>query len=553
MYVFRDGRRNTRGATLLEDLEGRISGLSQSSTEEAVLGALISAGELECALADADADSLILAKFVTDKLAQLFLMSGSEVSLRELGALVRSIQVPETVSVAVAEGFAYYALHPFRFRDPIRELATEGPVRVIGIRSIGTTLSAVVQALFATTSSSVDRITVRPHGHPYDRKLELTLGQQRWLRDAGREAVVIIVDEGPGLSGSSFLSVAEAVEASGIDRSQVVMLGSRYPEPEHMRAPDGVNRWPRYRFLATYDKPLLPDGAEVDLTGGLWRRYFWQEFENQPATWAHLELAKYMSHDRQLLYKFHGYGHFGEKIRKRAVLAGERGFAPRFHGDQRGFGIYQLIKGHLLTRNQLTPVPIQRAASYCVFRRESMQVSRDEPSELEAMAKWNWQCEFGNELKDFSLPVEHRVIADARMLPHEWLHTESGEILKLDGSSHGDDHFFPGPCDIAWDLAGTIVEWRMDSAQSAAFLSLYRQESGDDAERRIRDYVLAYAIFRMGWSKMAAKASAGTFDEKLLFRDYHRYRAQVLAVASRRGRTKPRDVGPLDENSVIAA
>ena len=29
---------------------------------------------------------------------------------------------------------------------------------------------------------------------------------------------------------------------------------------------------------------------------------------------------------------------------------------------------------------------------------------------------------------------------------------------------HGDDHFFPGPTDIAWDLAGTIVEWELAPA-----------------------------------------------------------------------------------------
>jgi hypothetical protein len=175
----------------------------------------------------------------------------------------------------------------------------------------------------------------------------------------------------------------------------------------------------------------------------------------------------------------------------------------------------------------------------------------DGNSDLEAMAQWDWQCEFGNELEKLELPLEHPVIADARMLPHEWLQTEDGRLLKLDGSTHGDDHFFPGPCDIAWDLAGMIVEWQMNSSQSAAFLDAYRRQSGDDVQQRIGDYVLAYAIFRMGWSKMAAAASAGALDEKLLLRDYHRYRGQALSAASRR--VKRKDLLGPDATSAIAA
>jgi len=126
------------------------------------------------------------------------------------------------------------------------------------------------------------------------------------------------------------------------------------------------------------------------------------------------------------------------------------------------------------------------------------------------------------------------VIADGRMLPHEWLRTHDDSILKLDASTHGDDHFFPGPCDIAWDLAGTIVEWELNDLQSDAFLEAYRTASGDDAGSRISDYVRAYSIFRMALSKMAAQASAGSFDERLLLRDYLRYRKQVVEACSRK-------------------
>ncbi len=44
------------------------------------------------------------------------------------------------------------------------------------------------------------------------------------------------------------------------------------------------------------------------------------------------------------------------------------------------------------------------------------------------------------------------------MLPHEWIRTASG-FLKTDAVDHQDDLFFPGCQDIAWDIAGAIVEF----------------------------------------------------------------------------------------------
>ena len=40
--------------------------------------------------------------------------------------------------------------------------------------------------------------------------------------------------------------------------------------------------------------------------------------------------------------------------------------------------------------------------------------------------------------------------------------------------------------------------------------------------------------FRMGWCKMAALASQGSFDEPLLWRDFERYRESYAALAFRR-------------------
>jgi len=133
-----------------------------------------------------------------------------------------------------------------------------------------------------------------------------------------------------------------------------------------------------------------------------------------------------------------------------------------------------------------------------------------------------------------ALKLERAVIADGRMQPHEWIFTDAGEILKTDSGSHGDDHFYPGPTDIAWDLAGAIVEWRMTPGLATEFLNLYRRISGDDANARIEDFIHAYTVFRWAYCKMAANAMSRTPEQARLDLAAESYAAAlpVLRAAS---------------------
>src|SRR5205085_4840116 len=102
------------------------------------------------------------------------------------------------------EGFCFYALHPLDYADLALQIPlSDKPIAVIGIRSIGTTLSAVVAAALwqAVPSRKVERATVRPSGHPYDRKTVLS-GDTLFFVQRNRQenSTFLIVDEGPGLS-----------------------------------------------------------------------------------------------------------------------------------------------------------------------------------------------------------------------------------------------------------------------------------------------------------------------------------------------------------------
>ncbi len=74
--------------------------------------------------------------------------------------------------VAVQEGFSYYALHPRKVAILLDALELKSRMAVLGIRSIGVALSAVACASLRLRGIECERITVRPSGHPYDRKLE---------------------------------------------------------------------------------------------------------------------------------------------------------------------------------------------------------------------------------------------------------------------------------------------------------------------------------------------------------------------------------------------
>jgi len=543
MYVFRDGKRTVSGDELISSLNGalrRWRSAPEHDAEDCVLAALIAAGELECALLDGTADdathseSCSIASEITEALAVAFLTGQrhSYLSILQCAQRLRvAARYASRYQVAVQEGFAYYALHPHKIATLLDTLELKSPVAVLGIRSIGVTLSAVACAALRLRGIECQRFTVRPIGHPYDRQLELTPELCEWLAHA-HDAGFLVVDEGPGISGSSFLAVAEALVKCGVEAERIQMIGSRAVDPSTLRATNARERWTRYRFHVMQNEPLAPAEAGESLSGGIWRRYFHCEDGAMPASWAPLEPAKFLARDERSIFKFEGIGHYGEAIGLRARLLAECGFSPRYLGNQRGFGQYELVPGRVLKPCERSPEMLNRMAAYLALRFTAFASDTPQTPEIESMLRWNWQLEFGEELGavETELCIARVVVCDGRMMPQEWLRTGGGELLKLDAGSHGDNHFFPGPCDIAWDVAGAIVEWELQDELRERFVDAYEARSRDAVAGRLAPYLLAYATFRMGWSKMAALAMQGEYDEALLFRDYEKYRAFALRL-----------------------
>ncbi len=502
------------------------------------MDALLRSGELECALADADNNSEAeLLSRVTDGCAEILVSS----EFRERPDLLDLLpaQIHHELTVSTPEGFAYYALHPLRYADVVAGLGEIRDVVVVGIRSIGTTLSAVTAAAARLRGSSVHRFSVRPEGHPFDRVTRWSDGQMQLIRHGVlSEATLLVVDEGPGLSGSSFLSVAEGLCEAGVAQDRIVLISSYVPDASRLRARDAAARWSRFRCVAIGDG-RRPDGEWIG--AGLWRQRFLDKESSWPGAWTSMERSKFLSHDGRVFRKFEGLGHYGDRAREEAEAVAAAGFGTRIVEDAFGFLGYECLRGRPVAKEELSPQRIQRIAEYCAFRAANFrrQLTTAQKDDFTTMVRVNFEREFGKPLNDAFMEFEvvKPISCDAKMAPHEWFVTEKGRFLKFDATAHGEDHFFPGPCDVAWDLAGVIVEWQMDSEARNRLLDEYHELSGDNVTGRIENYLLAYSVFRFAWCKMAAAAMSGTADEERLLRDYGKYRdgaEKIIAISAGR-------------------
>jgi hypothetical protein len=541
LLVFRESRQRIRGPALKSAFLHHLEFWRERTRLQDVLGALLRAGELECAVADSDAAPAEPYMGITDRLAEALLAPDSPINCIGLKAMLAQAAVPDVLELSTPEGFAYYALHPLAFAEVLAKLrGLPAHVAVIGIRTIGVTLSAVTCAAARARGLVTERITVRPHGHPYNRIMKFSPQQFDFIRQqANLDAAFLVVDEGPGLSGSTFISVAEALVDAGVPHERIILLCGHEPDFDSLRAEGASRRAKAFRWVAVSREARRPTRAEVFIGGGQWRRHLFIDKTQWPPSWTSLERLKYSSVSPsgvRRFFKFVGFGGYGRRVFARESRVAGEGFGPAPRRESSGFASYPWIAGRPMVAQDLSADVLARLAHYCAFRSRTFAADLSDLSPLQQMAEHNAR-ESGLEAS-LRLRLERPVVADGRMQPHEWLRTDDGRMLKTDSGSHGDDHFFPGITDIAWDLAGAIVEWNMSQDHVHRFLDAYRRLSGDDAARRIADFITAYALFRWAHCLMAAGALEGSDEAPRLERAAAQYhaalsRAQALSVSSR--------------------
>jgi hypothetical protein len=476
---------------------------------------LIGVGELEsgivdalCPEADSESDATRALRRATLAAARVFCgKPWRALVLAELESLA-ALDLPRRVAVGVSEGYAWYGLYPEAYLEAAhRFFGAARPQRafVLGIRNIGASLSAVVAAALEDLGCAVESCTVRPHGHPFDRRLVLAPELASRIRRLDTHHF-LVVDEGPGLSGSSMASVAGALSELGIPDGRIAFLPSWAPSGDAFVSESARERWRRHAKYCFGETMPLP-GA-LDLSAGRWRGLLYADESRWPAVQPQHERRKYL--DGDVLLKFAGLGRYGPPRLDRARRLADAGFCPRALGLDNGFLRTAFVDGRpLFAPGDVTPDLLDTMARYLAYLRAEFESPRAVPfDELVEMIRVNTGYEAPGEFR--AVVCDAPTIAiDGRMLPHEWILTADG-YLKTDAVDHHDDHFFPGCQDIAWDIAGASIEFGFDVAPLA---EKYAALSGDrGVSRRLPFYLRAYAAWRLGYVTLAASATAGTAD-----------------------------------------
>jgi hypothetical protein len=503
MLVYRDGSRRVAGRSLRHDLLERVARLESQPAGLPAL--LLLAGELESSLGDAGAPSHAAAR-LTDVFAEACVFR-TRLDPRALSQHLQALRLPDELRLVRPEGYAYYALDPGSYARLVADRAWPAGERVavLGIRSIGTSLSAIVRAGLRARGLLAERITVRPQGHPWDRRFELSASHQQFVH-GWQDARYLVVDEGPGLSGSTFLAVGEALTRVGVPSERIEFLTSRAVDPERLLAPDAAQRWRRFR--ATSVPEAAPPVAGRDLGAGAWRELVYATEQDWPASFTNLERRKYKCETSGALIKFVGFAPYGEAPLQRGECLAGAGFCPAVRAHDPGYVAHTWLEGRVLDPSRERARALRRLLEYLVFRSQAFRAQEASVEQLDAMLQLNLSEALGMQLPaSVRLQVERPVYADGRLLPHEWIVTSDGQIMKVDATDHGDDHLLPGPCDSAWDLAGAVVEWQLTSAERSQLFAAYKERTGDDVRARVTAYVLAYTAFRVGHCHMAALSS----------------------------------------------
>ena len=555
MIVYRADEQVADPTTLLRHCAALARNLTAGRPDhDDVTELLIDLGVLEAAVADAlcpDADSdhprLAELRAASVAVARLLVASwdgrdvGTTLDLGRIGPL------PPEVRLRIAEGYAYYGLYPETYVEAARRFArgvTPGPVVCVGLRSIGTSLSAVVAAALEREGFGVESLTLRPRGHPFDRRpvLAPALAERLCVRS---DAWFLIVDEGPGLSGSSFCGTADLLESLGVPASRIVLFPSHLPDPDLFVSDAARARWGRYAKAHTgFEEIRLPRapfaGSSREISGGAWRSLLGLTEADWPAVQPQHERRKYLvegADGQPVLHKFSGLGCYGRRALERALDLAEAGFSPPVIGLEGGFLASRFVPGRPLRRADADPDFLGMAARYLGHLGRQFTTGRAaQPEALLEMIRSNVTEGLGEVGLDSLANVERTVGAlgevsavavDARLMPHEWLRTADG-YLKTDALDHHADHFFPGTADLAWDVAGFGVEFDLGTGAQAEVAEAVGRAIGDRRlPARLPFYRVAYTAARLGYAVMAAGALAGSPDGARMAREAERYRGAL--------------------------
>jgi hypothetical protein len=548
----------------LRDFTARLEHAPTALPHDDLVEWLVDFAEAESAVADAwcvDADdevpSLDPWRDALGALADLFCASAAGLPtpgerLEILRRSVPALPVPQaTVHARAAEGFACYALYPEQYVDAARQHvadAGERPITCIGIRSIGSVLAAVCASTFRGAGKQVELRTVRPRGHPFDRTLTLGPDLRRVLASRSGSSFVI-VDEGPGISGSSFAAVVDWLVDAGVPHERITLIPSWKCPALTLRSGRARAAFTQCRVIVgtpraeAHARRALGGCAIEDQSAGRWRTRLFASNTLWPAVQPQHERVKYTASSRSLpvLARFAGLGRQGRAKLARATALEEGGFGPRPIRCSNGFLVREWVEGRVLTPELVTGTVVKQIAAYLSFLSRAFALGEaDDGEDLAAMLRQNTVEGLGG---DSAAAVERlidrrpdadrpRVAVDGRLLAHEWIVPldQRGPLLKVDALDHHADDFLPGCRDIAWDVAGACVELAFAPGARDLLLTQYARLAGDRTiAERLPFFEASYVAYRLGYATLAAESLDGSPDGRRFMELRERYRRLLAA------------------------
>jgi hypothetical protein len=525
--------------------------------QDLVSRALIRAGELAQSVADAGFErrgvddpataeeaSLALAVAV----ARVLVLGAAPAAAQAALAGLRALPLPDTLRCKAGEGFAFYAIYPESYAAAAAARPWSRPPLVIGLRSIGTTLAAVVAA-----QSGGDAVTLRPCGHPFRRELRASAALKARL--AAHGGPFAVVDEGPGLSGSSFGATGDLLEALEVAPDRIAYFTSHARELGPKASCHHRERWSEATRLVG---PAMASPAAVadwfadvtgpvlridDLSGGAWRRHV-EGAAGLPAA-PPTERLKFRLEGPggRHLARFAGLGRTGERKLDIARLLHAAGFTPEPLAFRRGFLLERWVDGRPLTAAELRqPQSLRELARYLGFRARLLPASADEGADaaaLREMACLN-AAELGGDALGEAVAARlaglerltglHPARVDGRLHPWKWRRRPDGGLCKTDALDHAAAHDLVGCQDIAWDVAGAAVELGLSAAETGALRRSVAVEARHPVDpRAVAGFRLCYAAFQAASWAMAAYSSPQEAARLGVERD--RYLADLRAAA----------------------
>ncbi len=447
-----------------------------------------------------------------------------------------------TLRLRIAEGFAYYGAYPDLHAAAARLLGDVRNVQVIGIRSIGTVLGAVVAR---TCGTARPLVCVRPVGHPFDRKIVIGPALEKLVCEGDSETLYALADEGPGLSGSSFCSVMRWLRDHAVAADRIIVFPTHAGEPGSAASDDKRILYSSVRrkvvsfddhfdvqeagAIASWFEGALERRPQsiLDIGGGRWRKLLVSDERHFPPCIPQQERRKFLVHDgeRRWIVRYLGLGNYAGRLRRRAEGLTRSGFIPPIDASCHGFSIGPWLDSARLLdpRSSDRVTLLAHLPSYLSFLHGAFPARDGEdgcpPKELLRNARYNVLQLLGERIAarldalQALLPALERawspVMVDGKLDAHEWLVTPDGRLWKTDALDHHAGHDFVGCQDIAWDVAGAGIELGLTDEEQIALAHQVATRASIRLElSHLYFYRLAYASFRAAQAQMAATSMA---------------------------------------------